>query len=253
MNQNEKALQATKEWEQAIQAPEAKYLVSKDMQIQIEEAYATIYNQLGMHEKALSHAEQGAQLAEVSEEYNFLFSLWTTIGKIYYDLDNTETAKKYYQLALDIEHAVTDEYQLTFAYTNLSEMLLDEQQWTKSELFAKKAMLISKNNPRKLLFIRASLAYARFHLADNSLDKALSILQTAEECADIHQFPAEMEQIIRAMCACYEKSQDEENFYACTVRLYRLKGAMGSHGPEKSEAATTSLKSKKAASRATFS
>jgi|SRR5690606_22490270 len=225
MNENEKALQS-------LRTLEKKLLDSKNTDIfhnirtstiiQMHTMYAIIYKNLGFYEEALSHANDGIHIAWINKKYDQLFSLWTTVGMIYYSLGDTVRAKSHYQLALDIEHEVKNEKRLSYTFTNLSEMLLYERRMKKSKKFATRAVEISKKGPRKLLYVQSLLSLGKWHLAQNEFQNALSILLEAEKLAVKHQFKKEEETIVTLIGTCYKQLNDQGNFIKYLEKLYDL-------------------------------
>lgn len=225
MNENEKALQA-------LRTLEKKLLDSKNTDIyhnirttiilQMYNLYTIIYKNLGFYEEALSHANKGIHIAWINKKYDYLFSIWTTVGMIYYSLGDTVQAKSYYQLALDIEHEVKNEKRLSYTFTNLSEMLLYERKIEKSKKFATKAVEISKKGPRKLDYVQSLLSLGKWYLAQNEFQNALSILLEAEKLAVKHQFKKEEETIVTLIGTCYKQLNDQGNFIKYLEKLYDL-------------------------------
>ena len=225
MNENEKALQATKDLEKEIFRLDTSNILDNiklKILVQLHDFYATIYNNLGLQEEALSHAFQGVKIAWINQKYDRLFSLWTTIGKIYTELGDIQIAKTYYQLALDIEKKVKHEKHLSFAYTNLSEMLLKEGKWEKSKQFAQKALNIGKNHPQKLLYIKALLSLGKWYITKEEYQNGLETLQAAEEICRKYQFKKERISIVANICTCYNGLNDQENYNKYTALLHKL-------------------------------
>lgn len=222
---NEKALQATKDLEKEIFRLDTSNILDNiklKILVQLHDFYATIYNNLGLQEEALSHAFQGVKIAWINQKYDRLFSLWTTIGKIYTELGDIQIAKTYYQLALDIEKKVKHEKHLSFAYTNLSEMLLKEGKWEKSKQFAQKALNIGKNHPQKLLYIKALLSLGKWYITKEEYQNGLETLQAAEEICRKYQFKKERISIVANICTCYNGLNDQENYNKYTALLHKL-------------------------------
>lgn len=225
MYANEKALQATKDLEEQVFSLETSDMLTKvksTIFIQIHDLYATIYSNLGLQEEALLHAFKGVKMAWLNKKYDRLFSLWTTIGKIYNGLGKIKTAKTYYQLALDIEKKVENEKHLSFAYTSLSGMLLKEENWKKSKEFALKAVKISKDNPRRLLYTKALISLGKWYINQAEYNHGLEILKIADEISHKHQFENERISIVADICTCYNGLNDHINYTKYTALLHLL-------------------------------
>lgn len=222
LNLNENALQAVKDFEQKINSVDVFYNIESSALILMKNMYATIYKNLGLFEEALTHAFDGVKLARIHRQYDYLFSLWTTIGTIYYALGNLEEAKTYYQHALDIEHAITNNKKLAFYYTNLSEMLMKEGKWKKAKEFIDKSVAISSNDPRKDIHVNALIKLGKWHLQQQQYQEALNVFQSAEKIAQQHHLQKEEKIITAALCNCYEHLNDKQKFLDYTTKLYRL-------------------------------
>jgi tetratricopeptide (TPR) repeat protein len=222
LDENEKALQATKDLGKQLTQLQVTDVLNHARPIifvQMHEHYATIYNNLGLHEEALAHAFKGVHIAQSNDIYDHLFSLWTTIGKIYYSLGNAQEAKGYYQLALDMEESVEDGQALHFAYSNLSEMLLSEDDLETSRKFALKSVEASKNSPRKSLHIKALISLGRWHMKNQDFAEALNIFRSIEPTATNLK---DKIRIIADISTCFNQLSDQDNFVQYTTKLHEL-------------------------------
>ncbi|RAL20840.1 tetratricopeptide repeat protein [Thermoflavimicrobium daqui] len=94
------------------------------------------------------------EIARLNKEHNCSFDLWTSLGKIYFELENFEISENYFHTALTFQEKVTLETLLIDTYNNLGILYAHQNEWQLSEEYLNKALKIGGRKDSKLKISR---------------------------------------------------------------------------------------------------
>jgi tetratricopeptide (TPR) repeat protein len=226
MNQPEKALETIEELKDEINSifnvDSILLMVNLDVMIQMYNMYATLLNQLRLHEKALEYAQQGVAIAQKNKYFDRLLTLHTTLGTIYANLGKEDQSEKCFLLALDLKERATKEYPLVFVYSELSQLYIKRGKWQEAEKNLQQVIEISERNNDLIHLIEALIALGDCSVQQKRYDQAISPYKKAEELVSMSGNTQKESEIATNLGYCYQQLGDKKELEKYQYKVFQL-------------------------------
>jgi tetratricopeptide (TPR) repeat protein len=185
--------------------------------------YAELLNDLEMPHKALEDCERGIRIAWLNNDFDRVFTLWTTLGTIYYNIGDYENTEKFYFKALDILPKVKEKFLYPFNYVNLGTLLIQQNKFQEAKQYIEDAIEISKEYKDNLALTESLMAMGQWCIQQNLHTEAINLYRQAKEIAQQNNFLSKESEILTNLCICFEEISDEIEFQKHTVQLFRIR------------------------------
>jgi tetratricopeptide (TPR) repeat protein len=227
LNRKEEALQALEELKIAINeiknTSEVFQNVRTSVIVKMYRMYAKLLNELEMPNKAVEECEKGIRIAWLNNDFDRVFTLWTTMGTIYYNIGDYENTEKFYFKALDIRPKVKEEFLYPFNYVNLGILLIKQHKLQDAKQYIEDAIKISKEYKDYLALTESLMAMGQWCIQQNLHIEAINLYNQAKEIAQQNNFLSKESEILTNLCICFEEISDEIEFQKHTVQLFRIR------------------------------
>ena len=122
---------------------------AKDSSAILYDAYSlgTTYSRMGQQDSALFYLDQSYGLAKLLNEESMMGAILNTYGEIYFSLNDTLLAAKYYRLSIPYARAVEDNEVLTSNYYGLAKIFKKSSKPDSSIIYAHHALIIARKAP----------------------------------------------------------------------------------------------------------
>lgn len=227
LNRKEEALQALEELKIAINemgsTSEVFQNVRTSIIVKMYRMYAKLLNELEMPYKAVEECEKGIRIAWLNNDFDRVFTLWTTMGTIYYNIGDYESTEKFYFKALDIRPKVKEEFLYPFNYVNVGTLLIQQNKLQEAKQYIEDAIKISKEYKDDLALTESLMAMGQWCIQQNLHTEAINLYKQAKEIAQQNNFVSKESEILTNLCICFEEISDEIEFQKHTVQLFRIR------------------------------
>lgn len=230
LNRKEEALEALEDLKIAISKIENTSEVFQNVRtsviIKMYRMYARLLNELEMPYKALEECEKGIKIAWINNDFDRVFTLWTTMGTIHYNVGDYENTEKLYFKALDIQPKVKEEFLYSFNYVNLGTLLIQQNRLQDAKQYIEDAVRISKKHKDEFGQTESLMAMGKWYIEQKLYKDAIPIYKQAREIAQQNRLLPEESEILTNLCICFEGINDEKAFQEYTVELFRIRKKM---------------------------
>jgi len=122
---------------------------AKDSSAILYDTYSLSSTYLRMHKQdsALAYSDQSYKLATLLNDENMMGAILNNYGEIYFSLNDTTLAAKYYHLSIPYARAVKDDEVLTSDYFGLAKIFKSQFNVDSSIAYARNALNIAKDAP----------------------------------------------------------------------------------------------------------
>lgn len=227
LNRKEEALKALEELKIAISKIETTSEVFQNVRtsviVKMYRMYAELLNDLEMPHKALEDCERGIRIAWLNNDFDRVFTLWTTLGTIHYNIGDYENTEKFYFKALDIRPKVKEEFLYPFNYVNLGTLLIQQNKLQDAKQYIEDAIEISRIYKDDLALTESLMAMGKWYIQQKLYTDAIDLYKQAEEIAQQNSFHSKESEILTNLCICFEEISDEIEFQKHTVQLFRIR------------------------------
>ncbi|MCH5585212.1 hypothetical protein MK805_09550 [Shimazuella sp. AN120528] len=195
---------------EALQILEEKmwpYLHEIDSEIVLTmyDLQATLYNKFRMYPKAIEYAEKGIELARDVGNIDRGYELWTTLGKIYINLQQFDLAKICFEATSKLEDKVKRQFLSVSIYNNtqLALLYLNEKDLEKAARSIENAIYLAKEKNDKLGLCEAFIVQADYYFILGSSKDAVILLEKAMEIADQYSLQTQTLTIVLKLSQYY--------------------------------------------------
>ncbi|WP_028777066.1 tetratricopeptide repeat protein [Shimazuella kribbensis] len=230
LNKPEKALEAIEALHAAVEnVPSTKIFLSTVHPytiVQMYNMFAVILIDLQLYEKALDYAYQGWEIAQNNKFFDYVLSLRTTIGTIYFKLNNLTKAEKYFLSALKLRKSIKDEFPLVTAFIHLGQLYTQQKEWKKAEKALKEAIFISEKNHDMINLIDGFVSLGDCLVQQGNFSKAIYPYQKAEELLQTSNTSEKKCEIAINLGFCYQKLSNQKLFEEYRNKVFQVKAEM---------------------------
>jgi tetratricopeptide (TPR) repeat protein len=191
--------------------------IDTEIQLNMYDLQAKLYNKHQMYEKAVRYAENGIEIARREKKYDRLFELWTTLGTSYNQLGHFNLAMKCFQMATNLEGKIQRKFLSATNHYQLGLLYLEEDDMEQAEEELHTAMKISKQENDLLKLCESQFGYARCKLKQNLHKNAIEHLKEALQLATKHSFRTQQRDIALELTKFYENRDSEKHYKYMTI------------------------------------
>lgn len=203
---------------EALQILEEKmwpYLHKIDSEIVLAmyDLQATLYNKFRMYPKAIEYAEKGIELARDVANLDRAYELWTTLGKIYINLQQFDMAKICFEATSKIEDKVVWKLFSVYNNTQLALLYLNDKDLERAVKSIENAIYLAKMENDRLGLCEAFIVQADYYFILGSSNEAVVLLEKAKGIANEYSFQPQMLTIILKLSQYYatiDKTKQQE-------------------------------------------
>ncbi|WP_175482266.1 tetratricopeptide repeat protein [Thermoflavimicrobium dichotomicum] len=183
------------------------------IKLNMYELFALILKKAKLYHQAIRYAKEGIEMARRNKEHSRAFDLWTSLGKIYFEMGELDEAEFCYLTALELRDKVTSKDLLIDTYADLGELYSYQKEWQLAEENLNEALKIGNRyngfKVAKVLEMKGTLKYhtGQHDEAIHCLEKALQLLQ---QYGSIRQ---QQRILLRLSKYCKDKSQEKYYYY----------------------------------------
>jgi tetratricopeptide (TPR) repeat protein len=227
LNEDEKALQTLEElWNRISNSNPTKILEVLRLEtfLQIHINFATVLNKVKHYQRALDFAEAGARIAKQNKNYDKLALLWTTIGTIHEER-NIDEAVQYYLKALSIREKVKEQ-NIVYALKNLGFLYIKMKRYKESQKVIKEAIEIADNRKAQLTILETLMVQGACYREQELYQKAIPSYRKAFDIATKHNLVKKQYENIVALCYCYKKTNNIDNYNYYLEKTFELQVSM---------------------------
>jgi tetratricopeptide (TPR) repeat protein len=191
--------------------------IDTEIQLNMYDLQAKLYNKQQMYEKAVCYAWDGIEIARRGESYDRCFELWTTLGTSYNHLGEFNLSMKCFQTAGHLEGKIQRKFLSATNHFQLGLLYLEEENIKQAEEELQKAMQISKEENDLLKLCESHLGYARCKLKQNLQEEAIHHFEQAVQLAEKHSFRTQQRDIALELTKFYENKNPEKHYKYMTI------------------------------------
>lgn len=186
--------------------------IDTEMQLNMYDLQAKLYNKHQMYEKAIHNAWDGIEIARREKKHDRLFELWTTLGTSYNQLSEYQLAMKCFQTAVNLEGKIQRKFLSAANYYQLGLLYLEEDNMQLAEESFYKAIKISKAENDVLKLCESHLGLAKCKRKQIISTEAIHHYEQALQLAEQHSFRTQQRDIALELTRFYELKNQEKHF-----------------------------------------
>lgn len=218
---------------EALQILEEKmwpYLHEIDSEIVLTmyDLQATLYNKFRMYPKAVEYAEKGIELARDVANLDRAYELWTTLGKIYINLQQFDMAKICFEATSNLEGRVNREFLSIYNNTQLALLYLNEKDLERAAKSIENAANFARKINNRLSLCEVFIVQADYYFMLGSNKDAVIILEKAKKIADEYSLQTQLLTIVLKLSQYYATidtiKQQEYSILFCNLSDKTLGG-----------------------------
>jgi tetratricopeptide (TPR) repeat protein len=187
--------------------------------------FAIVLNKVKHFSKALEYADVGVSIALNNGILDKLISLWSTTGKIYENIGETDKAEQYYLKALSVKEE-SSETSLIEVLTNLGLLYIRKKEFAQSQELISKAVKIAEAQKDDLSVLETLVALGNCFLEQDSYQDAVRPLKKAFDLAEKYKLIKKQYEISVSLCYVYKKIKNNNDYQHYLEQMFLFESKM---------------------------
>lgn len=230
LNQPERALEAIEVLYSEIKNLPNTNIVLSTIQvetiIQMYNTFAVVLTELQLYEKALDYAYKGLEIAQNGKFFDYLLTLRSTLGTIYFKLGNLTKAEKYFLQTVNLRKSINNEFHLISAFILLGQLYMQQKRWEEAEQLLVEAISISEQNHDMINLIDSFVSLGDCLVEQGEFERAIHPYQKAEKLLQTNKTSEKKCEIAINLGFCYRKLDNLKLFEEYRNKLFQFNSEM---------------------------
>jgi tetratricopeptide (TPR) repeat protein len=197
---------------------------STEILLNMYESNATLLNKKRKYKKALHYVEEGYKLASTNNKHRRAVELLTAWGNILLNLNEYETARTMYHLALEFKEKKKIQGNNLFVttYTHLGLLYKKINDVEKAKIHLKKAVEIGKPSKDIPRYCFALMSLADFEASQHAYPSAILYYNEAKELAMAYHLENQLESILVNLADCWKQTGYQDRYIVSLEEIQKL-------------------------------